>query len=136
MENDISRRPLSIAVVDDHPVFRKILSRSLARILPGCEITEADNGEVFLEHLKTHTYDLVLMDVKMPVMNGIEATSRAIREHPELKILALSMHNDPDFLAAMKNAGASGYLIKGSDQKKMKNAIQQVLQGNQYFCLN
>ncbi len=126
----------SIAIVDDHVVFRRILARSLSRILPGCRITEAENGKRFLDQLQTQTFDLVLMDVKMPVMDGIEATRIATQGNPGLKILALSMYDDPEFVLAMQKAGAAGYLTKGSDQKKMKEVIRHILEGGTYFRLN
>lgn len=124
---------LSIAVVDDHCVFRKSLVHRLKRLFSQSHITEAKDGEEFLDLLKFNTYDLVLMDVKMPIMNGIEATARALQEDPTLKILALSTHDDPEFVSAMKDAGASGYLVKGGILKEMKSIIEQLLTGRQYF---
>ena len=129
-------KPLSIVVVDDHRIFRKSLVHRLKRIFTKSVVAEAKNGLEFLELLKINTYDLVLMDVKMPEMNGIEATTRAIRENPALKVLVLSMYDDPEFLCAMKDAGASGYVVKGSDLKEMENAICHVLRGGQYFSIN
>ena len=136
MDKEKDRKKRSIAIVDDHPVFRKIVSRTLKRILPGCLITEMGNGKIFLQQLETQTFDLVLMDVKMPVMDGIVATREAIKIFPDLKILALSMYDDPEYLRAMKNAGAIGYLVKGSGLKKMEDAIQHVLNGHSYFYRN
>ena len=136
MVKDVAHKSLSIAIVDDHAVFRKILSRRLQRILPGCTIVESENGLVFLEGLEDHHYDLVIMDVKMPVLNGIETTLRAVSKKPTLKVIALSMHDDPQFLRAMKNAGASGYLVKGRDIQNIKTAIIRVLNGQQHFSAN
>ncbi|RLD19130.1 MAG: hypothetical protein DRI69_09025 [Bacteroidetes bacterium] len=125
----------SIVVVDDHRVFRKSLVHRLKRIFSHSVVAEAKNGMEFLELLKNNTYDLVLMDVKMPEMDGIEATTRAIRAYPRLKVLALSMYDDLEFSSAMKAAGASGYILKGGDQKEMKNAIFHILRGGQYFSI-
>jgi len=124
---------LNIIIVDDHKLFReglKILLRNLEEVN---EIWEAQDGEVFLNMLKTLHPDLVLMDIEMPRVNGVEATIKALETYPELKILALSMYSDEEYFQKMVDAGVCGFLLKNSEFSEVRKAIITVAQGNNYF---
>jgi DNA-binding NarL/FixJ family response regulator len=97
------------------------------------EVWEAENGEDFLNRLTEKLPDLVLMDIEMPVMNGIDATLQALIRFPELKIIALSMFGDEEYFQKMIDAGACGFLLKNSDFSEVRRAVTNVLQGNNYF---
>ena len=75
-------------------------------------VGEASNGQEFIDLIRTNVCDVILMDIEMPVMNGIDATTLAIKEQPDLKILALTMFNDDDYIQSMMDAGVRGFLIK------------------------
>jgi|WetSurMetagenome_2_1015567.scaffolds.fasta_scaffold537843_2 DNA-binding NarL/FixJ family response regulator len=123
----------SIMIVDDHKIFRQGLRYVLERI-PGINIiAEASNGKEFLNQLNIYSPDIVLMDISMQLMNGIEATEKAIALHPDLKIIALSMFGDEYYYQQMITAGARGFIIKTSDQKELLQAIQSVAEGDNYF---
>ena len=124
---------LKLLIVDDHKLFREGLKLLLASLDEVGEIWEAADGEVFLQLIKTCHPDLVLMDIEMPRVNGIEATTRALEQYPELKIMALSMFGDEEYFQKMIDAGVCGFLLKNSDFSEVKKAITNAVQGNNYF---
>jgi DNA-binding NarL/FixJ family response regulator len=124
---------LNLLIVDDHKLFREGLKLLLASLDEVGEIREAADGEIFLQMIKTYHPDLVLMDIEMPKVNGIEATTAALEQYPELKIMALSMFGDEEYFQKMIDAGVCGFLLKNSDFSEVKKAISNVVQGNNYF---
>ncbi len=129
MNND-SRK---IILVDDHTLFRNGL-RILLNALPDYQVVgEAANGQEFIELLDNTTADLVLLDIDMPVMDGIEAANLALQKFPELKIITLSMYGEEDYYYKMVDAGVKGFLLKNSDMKEVKSALETVYEGGNYF---
>lgn len=129
MNND-SRK---IILVDDHTLFRNGL-RILLNALPDYLVVgEAANGQEFIELLDNTTADLVLLDIDMPVMDGIEAANLALQKFPELKIITLSMYGEEDYYYKMVDAGVKGFLLKNSDMKEVKSALETVYEGGNYF---
>jgi DNA-binding NarL/FixJ family response regulator len=124
---------LNLLIVDDHKLFREGLKLLLANLEEVGEIWEAADGEIFLQMIKTCHPDLVLMDIEMPKVNGIDATVRALEQFPELKIMALSMFGDEEYFQKMIDAGVCGFLLKNSDFSEVRKAITTVVQGNNYF---
>jgi len=124
---------LNILIVDDHKLFREGLKILLQNLENVNEVWEAPDGEAFLSMLRTHHPDLVLMDIEMPRINGIEATIRGLEMMPDLKILALSMYGDEEYFQKMIDAGICGFLLKNSEFSEVKKAINSVAQGNNYF---
>lgn len=123
-----------IILVDDHKIVREGL-RALIEKQPGMQIAgEAENGRDATEMTKKLLPDVIIMDVSMPDMNGIEATRRILSESPEVKILALSMHCDRKFAIEMLKAGASGYLLKEAAFEELTQAIRAILSGHIYLC--
>ena len=126
---------LQIALVDDHTLFRNGLKLLLGNSPRYNVMLEASNGKDFVDNLTVgNAPDVVLMDISMPVMNGIEATAAAVSKVPGLKIIALSMFGEEDYYYEMINAGAKGFLLKNSDIKEVTEAIEQVAAGNNYFA--
>jgi DNA-binding NarL/FixJ family response regulator len=124
---------ISILIVDDHNLFRNGL-KLLLNTTPNMHvIAEADNGENFLDLLNSIIPDIVLMDIDMPVMGGIEATQLAMQRFPQLKIITLSMFGEEEYYFKMIDAGARGFLIKNSDISEVRNAIRTVHEGRTYF---
>lgn len=122
-----------IIIVDDHKIFRKGL-RFLLDDMDGINvIAEAENGQEFLNLLEVSSPDIVLMDINMPKMNGIDATLEAMKFHPNLKIIVLSMHGEEQYYDKMVEAGAKGFLLKNSDVDELAAALQTVASGSSYF---
>ena len=113
----------SIIIVDDHTLFRQGLATIINRMQGFSVIAEAGDGKEFLELLNLHHPDLVLMDIRMPVMNGMEAVKNALQRYPDLRIAALSSSDDEDNLQAMLQAGAVVFLTKNIDRDNLENAL-------------
>jgi DNA-binding NarL/FixJ family response regulator len=122
---------MKIFIVDDHTLFREGLKLLLTT--REHEVFEASDGEDFLEKLPGVDCDVVLMDVEMPFMNGIDATRAAIRVRPDLKVLVLSMYGDEQYYYQMIDAGAKGFILKNTDIGKVAEAIHKVAAGESYF---
>ena len=125
---------MDIVIVDDHDIYRKTLARVLSNIFSNCRVDEFDTGEKFLEIIGIGLQpDLVLMDIKLPGMDGVETTRQALQMLPDLSVLAISIKNDTDKIIEMKQIGAKGFLLKGGDKKEIKEAIECVLNNEIYF---
>lgn len=125
---------IKIALVDDHALFRNGLKLLLDNANNHKVTIEASNGQEFLDQINaTNQPDIVLMDISMPVMDGIEATQKLLEKYPEVKVIALSMFGEEDYYFKMVNAGVKGFLLKNSDIKEVVEAIEQVMKGNSYF---
>lgn len=102
--------------------------------MPGVElIGEAENGAQFLDLLKKRKPDIVLLDIKMPVMDGIEATEKALSLYPKLKIIILTMFGEEEYLYSLIQKGISGFMLKTAKILEIERAIQMVSEGKQYF---
>jgi DNA-binding NarL/FixJ family response regulator len=124
---------IRIIIADDHQLFRNGL-KILLNAFQEFEVTgEASNGEEFLRLLKNTPGDVVLMDINMPEMDGIEATRRGLRLNPDIDIIALSMYGEEEYYYKMVDAGAKGFLLKDSDISEVKEAILTVRKGGSYF---
>jgi two-component system invasion response regulator UvrY len=120
-------------VVDDHQLVRTGISRLLADA-EGIEIVgQASSGEDAIDMIKDVHPDVVLMDVQMPGIGGLEATRRSLRVDPDLKIIALTVYDDEPFPSRLMNAGAVGYLTKTANVDEMLNAIKSVCDGQRYI---
>lgn len=124
---------IKVMIVEDHVIFREGLKKVLESMNNVEVIGEAANGALFLELLKTKVPDIVLMDIKMPEMNGLEATEKALQLCPNLKVIVLSMFGEEEYLYALVLLGISGYLLKNTSMSNLKRAIQIVAGGEQYF---
>jgi DNA-binding NarL/FixJ family response regulator len=122
-----------LILVDDHSMFRDALKFVLKQSDRIDVIAEASNGYEFLEIIDTCTPDIVLMDISMPGLNGIDATREAIKKYPGLKIIALSMNSDEVYYYKMLEAGANGFIQKESGSDELFKAIFTVLNGENYF---
>lgn len=122
-----------VVIVDDHTLFRNGLRILLNNMENYHVVAEAANGKQFLDLLTTVTPDLVLMDINMPVMDGIEASEIAHEKFPEMKIITLSMYGEEDYYYKMVNAGVKGFVLKNSDIKEVKTALDIVYEGGSFF---
>ena len=127
---------IKILIADDH----KLVRTGIRYTLTGGEnanfidrIDEVVNGKEAVERAKIFSYDVILMDINMPEMDGIRATSQIIRENNDSKIIALSMHSDDYEIRSMIKAGAKGYLLKNTGSEVLAEAIRTVLDGGKYY---
>ena len=127
------KQTIKVLLVDDHPL---VLDGIQARIegVPGIEVVgQAHNGVEALEHASRSSPNVVLMDVSMPVMNGMEATRRFQTDFPAIKVLILTMHDNKEYILQLMQSGASGYVLKDVSSDELIKAIETVHQGNTYF---
>ena len=122
-----------VVLVDDHKLFRKGL-RMLIDTLNRFEVAgEASNGVEFLSLLDQGKPDIVMLDIAMPEMDGIEAARLALLKYPDLKIITLSMFGEQDYYFKMVDAGVKGFLLKNSDFTEVRMALETVMEGGNYF---
>ena len=130
-----SSKPIRILVVDDHFMVRMGLSASL-NVEPDMEVVaEASNGEDALQAYREHRPSLVLMDLRLPRMNGADCTAAMIREFPYASILMLSTHSGEEEIYRAMQAGARGYIVKSIIREELLRAVREVHQGRQYVDL-
>ncbi len=118
-----------ILIVDDHQLFRDGLKALINSETDMEVIGEAENGQRAVELARDLQPDVILMDVKMPVMDGIEATRRILSEMSGMKILALSMYSGEGFNSGIMRAGALGYILKGGEFEELASAVRKVATG-------
>ena len=125
--------PIRVLVCDDHPVYRDGL-RMLLGSLDGLEVVGvAADGVEAVQQVSELQPDVVVMDLQMPGLNGIEATARMTAEHPHVAVLVLTMYDDDDSVFAAMRAGARGYLLKGAAQDVIARAVASVASGEAIF---
>ena len=122
-----------IIIVDDHQIFRQGIKSIITLENIATVIGEATNGKEFLELLSQIKPDLVLLDIDMPEMNGLEATEKALKLMPDLKIIAFTMFGDEEYFLRMIELGAVGYVLKSSDISELEKAIHFIMKGEKYF---
>ncbi len=126
-------KPTRVLLADDHSLIR-IGVRTLVEQLGGMEVVgEASDGRMALEMIKKHYPDLVLMDIGMAGMNGLEATARVTKDFPGVKVIILSMHATEEYVWQALRAGACGYLLKDSGLSELELAINAVMKGEMYL---
>ena len=125
--------PLNILLADDHALVRGGI-RSLLERLPGVKvIAEVSDGREALASLEIRPPHLVVMDISMPGLNGLDATARITREHPAIKVLVLSMHSSEDYVVQALRAGAAGYLLKDAATAELALALAAIQRGETYL---
>jgi DNA-binding NarL/FixJ family response regulator len=116
-----------IAIADDYPIYRDGLQVTLSSDENIEVIFEADNGHELLEKMNTGLPDLVIMDYKMPVMDGMLATRLIKEKYPSVKVLVISMFHDEKFISHLMDNGADGYLLKDAEPEQIMSTIHQLL---------
>jgi DNA-binding NarL/FixJ family response regulator len=124
---------LKLLIVDDHPMVRLGLKSLLEGVKEVVSIDEAIDGEEALAKVANKSYDVIIMDIKMPKKDGIETTREIVRKNPDARIIALSMHDEQDYIVKMLQAGARGYLLKNSSKDELLRAVLSVSKGDNYF---
>ncbi len=122
-----------VLLADDHTLVRAGI-KSLLKNIPGFEVVaEADNGRDALKLADEYRPDLVLLDIAMSELNGLEVASRLDKEHPESKVIILSMHSSEEYVLQALRAGASGYLLKDAAPTELEIALRAVMRGETYL---
>lgn len=125
--------PVRVLIADDHPLFRAGMSGLLDSV-PDTEVVgEASTGREAVEMAKTLAPDVILMDIKMPDLNGIAATREVLVADPEVAVLVVTMLEDDDSVFAAMRAGAAGYMLKGAQQAEVLGSIRAVARGQAIF---
>jgi DNA-binding NarL/FixJ family response regulator len=124
---------IKVAIADDHKIFRKGVILSLRPFTNIKFVLEADNGDQLLEGVPSSEPDVVLMDLRMPGKDGIEATKVLSKQYPNIHVIVLSMYEDDRFVSHMMENGASGYLLKNAEPQEIRRAIMDVHEKGYYL---
>ena len=125
--------PITILIADDHTLFRDGLKALFGSVADTIVIGEATTGAEAILQAELHQPDVILMDIQMPDLNGIEATRQIVRTSPHIGVIIITMFEDNESLFAAMRAGARGYVLKGADQDEMLRAIRAVARGEALF---
>lgn len=125
---------IRLAIADDHEIFRDGLALMLSKQQDVTLVGQAANGKELLELVTREQPDVVMTDIKMPLMDGIEATKLLLQKNPDLRIIALSMFDEENLIVDMLEAGAKGYLLKNADKQEILDAINNVFENKTYYC--
>jgi DNA-binding NarL/FixJ family response regulator len=128
-------KKISVYIVDDHSLFREGLKLLLSNLDYIDKIYEAENGQQFIDGLAKNHVDIAMLDIEMPVMNGVQAARLAKEIAPEIKLIALSMYADESYYLSMIEAGACGFLLKNSNFREVEKAIIDVSNEKSYISI-
>lgn len=126
-------RNIRIVIIDDHQLFREGVKRILAMEDNFDVVAEGEDGEQALALVEEHRPDVILMDINMPKVNGMEATRDLIQKYPDVKVLILSIHDDESYVTHVLKTGAAGYLLKEMDADALIQAVKVVGEGGAYI---
>lgn len=126
-------KKITVFIVDDHIMLREGIKKLINNDSGFDIVGESGDGSEAVELVKKLNPDIVLMDISLPSLNGIEATRRIKRDNPKIKVLALTMHDNEEYLSQMLQAGASGYILKKAAVSELRNAIDAVNRGESYL---
>lgn len=124
--------PFTIIIAEDHPAFRQLLRRELQSIADAAIIGEVADGRQLIDLLQELTPDLVILDISMPYLGGLEAARIIKEQHRHVKVLFLTMHKNPAYVAQARRLGAEGYLLKEDLDEALQLAIDQIRAGKTY----
>ncbi len=124
---------IKVAIADDHKIFRKGVILSLRPYHNIQFVLEAENGEELINGMEEANPDIVLMDLKMPVKDGIETTKHLNKHFPKVRVLILTMYEDERFVGHLMDSGANGYLLKSTDPEEIRQAIMDVMKTGFYL---
>ncbi|MDV7141865.1 response regulator transcription factor [Tropicimonas sp. TH_r6] len=123
-----------VMIVDDHPMVAAGIE-AILESYPDIEVVGTlSNGQEAVDNVATLTPDVVLMDLNMPAVNGLNATEMLLEDNPDLRILILSMHDSPEYISTALGHGARGYVLKDVPTEQIKEAIDRVMAGERYLC--
>ena len=124
---------ITVIIADDHEIFRKGLRTVLNEIPFIKVVAESSNGYELIKEMKSNPAEIILMDIKMPVMDGIEATKKVTEKYPDTRIIALTMHEEISYFNKMIDAGATGFLLKKTNKAQLEKAIIAIYNDETFF---
>jgi DNA-binding NarL/FixJ family response regulator len=124
---------IRLLLADDHPLIREGFKSLLGKNPEFDIVGDMDNGQEVINSVDTTKPDVILTDINMPVMNGLQLIEQLSRTHPHIKFIVLTMHEEREYVTKALKAGADGYLLKTSERPELENAIKTVFDGNKYF---
>ncbi|WKN45245.1 response regulator transcription factor [Tunicatimonas pelagia] len=124
---------IKAVLADDHGVVRSGIKSLLESEGDIQVVAEAENGQEALQQVATYQPDIAILDIRMPIMNGLEATQKISEQEQKVKVLILSMHDDEEYILQSVESGAAGYLLKGSSKEEFLKAVRTVHEGERYF---
>jgi DNA-binding NarL/FixJ family response regulator len=124
---------IKIILADDHILVREGFKSLLSKKKEFEVVGEAENGQELLELIDNLSADVLLVDISMPLLNGIEAIGQMKKINPDLKFIMLTMHEEAEYILKSIQAGANGYLLKNVEPEELENAIKTVAKGGKYF---
>lgn len=124
---------IKVAIADDYRIFREGLKVSLSQDEKMEMLFEVDNGEDLLKNVENNKPDVIIMDLKMPIMDGMEATQQLRKKYQDIKIVVVSMYDDDKFIIHLMEMGANGYLFKNAEPDEIRKAIHAVYENGYYF---
>jgi DNA-binding NarL/FixJ family response regulator len=129
----MSKKKIKIFLVDDHQIVCDGIKALLKNVTEISIVGEASNGMEFMKEISIANPDIILMDISLPDISGIELTKQVHQNYPEIKVIILSMYTQEDFIINAISAGAKGYLPKNTTQQELLNAINEVFDGKEYY---
>jgi len=130
---DVYQKPLNLLLADDHPIILDGLTRILEGEKEIASILTCSNGQQAIDIAFTQDIDCIIMDINMPVLNGLEATKKIKLEKPEIKIIVVSMLCDPLIVSKLLKSGANAFINKESGKEELLHAIRKVMMGEKYI---
>jgi len=127
-------QPIRVAIVDDHPMVAEGIQSILESYDDIEVVATLSNGRAIIDGLEALSPDVILMDLNMPDIGGLSATEIVLERRPQTRIVILSMHDNPEYIASALSHGAMGYLLKDVPTDEIKLAIDTVVSGTQYLC--
>ncbi len=127
---------IKIIIAEDHALYRDGLKTMLSSHKDFDIVAEADNGSTLIKLFEFHKPDIVLMDINMPILNGIEATKFVTAHFKDTKVIAITMNDEKSSIMDMMDAGANGYVLKSEDKEEIIKAINTVMNGDDYYSKN
>ena len=124
---------IRLVIADDHKIMREGLKSLVAKESDITVVGEAETGKATVSMVQKLSPNIVVMDIAMPDLNGIEATRKIIKTNPNVKVVALSAHSDQHFIREMMTAGASAYILKDTAYEELVRAIREVMKGKKYL---
>lgn len=128
-----AKSKIQVLLVDDHQIVREGIRTSLINESALAIVGEATNGKIALEQIRKLKPDVVLMDLNMPVMGGLEATKQITEQFPNTKVIALTVHDSDEYISEILQCGARGYVLKNTSPEQLIIAIKSVAEGNAFF---
>lgn len=129
----MTKKKYKVIIADDHTLFRQGLKLILEDMDDIKVVADVANGKELIQIVSVEEPDLIIMDINMPVVNGIEASKILLHDNPELKILVISMYGDEQYYNSVIENGVRGFILKDADNSELRTAVKMILNGKSYF---